>query len=382
MDSHTNLHGSMRIHKRVIESTGAAELYLTATPPEGASVEAQARRLFTALRSEVVSAGARLFSERVFATAGAMRVVDAVRREVYGELDDGVVPTRVVVSPSPFGAFAGAQVHAVRSPEPPVVLRGCDLAHGGARLLSLNGDSWLSVNGLSPSVDVSEAEQARQMFFCTGCFLHQAGTSMKAVARTWLWLKDICSWYDDFNEARTSFFQAQGLLDAGSGTRHLPASTGIGLHGPNGAACTLDLIALPGRGDCIELVEAGGDQHSAFEYGSAFSRAAVAPMPGGKTVFISGTAAIDPTGRTEHVARVEAQIDDTIAHVRSLLADLECSDKHVVTSLAYCKDAEVERTFRERWDDLGWPCIPMIGDVCRPDLLFEVEVTASPEADS
>ena len=154
---------------------------------------------------------------------------------------------------------------------------------------------------------------------------------------------------------------------------------GIGLHGPGGAACTIDLIALPGREDEIEHVEAGGDQRSAFEYGSAFSRASVAPMPGGKTVFVSGTAAIDDAGRTEHTDQVEAQIDATIAHIRSLLARLDCGDEHVLSALAYCKNAAVEETFRRRWADLTWPRLTMIGEVCRPDLLFEVEVTASPD---
>jgi len=100
-------------------------------------------------------------------------------------------------------------------------------------------------------------------------------------------------------------------------------------------------------------------------------------MPGGKTVFVSGTAAIDDAGKTEHVGRIEAQVDDTIAHARSLLADLGCGDEDVLTSLAYCKDRDVEQAFRANWADLCWPRVTMIGEVCRPDLLFEVEITAS-----
>ena len=173
--------------------------------------------------------------------------------------------------------------------------------------------------------------------------------------RTWLWLKDICGWYDELNAARTSFFKRAGLIDQETRTSRLPASTGIGLHVPGSSACALDLIALPGREDQIQLVDRGGDQHSAFEYGSAFSRAAVAPMPGGRTVFVSGTAAIDDAGETEHIGQIEAQIEATIAHVRSLLADLDCRDEHMLTSLAYCKNEEVEQVFRSKWADLRWP---------------------------
>lgn len=381
MKSKIDRHGSVLVETRQIGSGDVAELYLTATPGGGGPTESRARQLYTAVREKLNAAGGRLFCERLFATADVVPTIEKVRREVYADLDDGIPPTRVVVSPSPTGgSFAGAQIHAISSAARPSALRCCDLIDGTpARVFNNNGNRWLFINGLNSVANVSEAEQARRMFFCTGCFLRQAGASMKSVARTWLWLKDICDWYDDFNAARTSFFHSEGLIDRESRTTRLPASTGIGLHGANGAACTLDLIALPGREDQIQLVEAGGDQKSAFDYGSAFSRASVAPMPGGKTVFVSGTAAIDRTGDTEHIGQIEAQVDNTVAHVRSLLGQLGCGDEHVLTALVYCKSAAVERTFRRRWAQLPWPRITMIGDVCRPELLFEIEVTASPE---
>ncbi len=95
-------------------------------------------------------------------------------------------------------------------------------------------------------------------------------------------------------------------------------------------------------------------------------------------MFVSGTAAIDAQGRTQHVGQIEAQIDDTIRHVRALLSDARCTDEHVLSALVYCKTPEVEEAFRSGWADLGWPVVSMIGDVCRPDLLFEVEAVAGP----
>jgi len=372
-----------RTESRVLNASGVRELYLTITPVEHGSLEDRARALYTELRGELVQSGAAILSERLFASSDAISTVEAVRNELLGDFDAGVAPTRIVVSPSPVsGTFPGAQIHAVRGPAPPTAMRCWDRPDSFAgRLFEVNGHRWLFVNGLCGTNDAGEAQQAARMFACAGCFLEQAGGSMKSVPRTWLWLKDVCEWYGDLNRARTTFFRRAGLIDDETRTTRLPASTGIGLHAPGGSACTLDFIALPGREDEIRLVEAGGDQKSAFEYGSAFSRAAVAPMPGGRTVFISGTAAIDVTGSTEHSGRVEAQVDATIAHVRSLLKDLDCTDAHVLTALVYAKNAEVERVFRERWGDLCWPRLTMIGDVCRPELAFEVEVTASPELD-
>ena len=138
---------------------------------------------------------------------------------------------------------------------------------------------------------------------------------------------------------------------------------------------------MPGAEDRIEFFEAGGQQESAFAYGSAFSRAAVAPMPGGRTLFVSGTAAIDAQGRTEHVGDAEAQIEATLRHARALLSQVGCGDEHVLGAMVYCKTPQVERAFRSGWTSLIWPAVTMVGDVCRPDLLFEVELIAGPVPD-
>ena len=61
---------------------------------------------------------------------------------------------------------------------------------------------------------------------------------------------------------------------------------------------------------------------------------------------------------TEHVGEIETQIDGTMAHVPSLLADLGCNDRHVLTSLAYCKDTAVERLFRDRCPSCPGPASP------------------------
>lgn len=361
----------------------ASELYLTAAPTSGGVPGTQARELYSALRASLTAAGARILAERVFATQEAMPVVEAERRAALGDLDDGVRPTRVIVAPGRTGAFAGVQVHAVAADCPPAPLHcpGVD-AHASGRDLRIGDDRWLTLSELSPGGNVPPREQARRMFYCTACFLRHAGADMRAVARTWLWLKDICAWYPDLNAVRTAFFKREGLIGNGNGRARLPASTGIGLGSATGAACALDLIALPGAEDRIVFLEAGSEQDSAFVYGSAFSRAAIAPMPGGRTLFVSGTAAIDAQGRTQHVGQIEAQIEDTIHHVRALLVGAGCADEQVLSALVYCKTPQVEDAFHTGWAGLGWPAVSMIGEVCRPALLFEVELVAGPVPDS
>ncbi|QDU58817.1 RidA family protein [Aeoliella mucimassa] len=369
----------MQVETRRVVGEKLTELYLTVSPNPRQRLVQQAVDAMIAIRDALQTADAYMLCERYFATPEAMEVIRRFRRDTFIDVDDGIQPTYIAVEPGAYGQFAGAQLHAVVGPQKPVPLR-CTQGAGGVagRRLQNNGSTWVYINGMHSDVSQCEVEQAKRMFYCTGCFLRQAGASMRSVARTWLWLRDICDWYDGLNSTRNRFFQNEGLIDPQHGSVHLPASTGIGMYGANGAACTLDAIAMPGAEDQIELLEAGGDQESAFEYGSAFSRAAIAPMPAGPTLFVSGTAAIDRAGVTEHVGQMKAQIDDTIEHIRALLRQGNCRDDQVLTALVYCKSPEVEQMFRTRCFDLPWPHLTMIGDVCRPELLFEVEVTASP----
>ena len=50
----------------------------------------------------------------------------------------------------------------------------------------------------------------------------------------------------------------------------------------------------------------------------------------------------------------------------------------VVAAIAYCKTPEVEAAWRRIRPDVPWPFVTVLADVCRQDLLFEVEATACP----
>jgi len=61
-----------------------------------------------------------------------------------------------------------------------------------------------------------------------------------------------------------------------------------------------------------------------------------------------------------------------------VLGDMNCGDEDVVHVIAYCKTTEVEKVFNAYKDTLAWPWITVICDICRADLLFEIEATAMP----
>jgi len=49
-----------------------------------------------------------------------------------------------------------------------------------------------------------------------------------------------------------------------------------------------------------------------------------------------------------------------------------------VEAVVYCKTTEVERVFDSFKGRLAWPFVTVICDICRPELLFEIEATAVP----
>jgi hypothetical protein len=63
-------------------------------------------------------------------------------------------------------------------------------------------------------------------------------------------------------------------------------------------------------------------------------------------------------------------------NARAVLRETGCSDKNVSQAIAYCKTIEVQRVFNEFKKDLHWPVISVVCDICRPELLFEIEAAA------
>jgi len=364
----------VQIETRTIESDRAAEVYITAIPRTSVPLEAEARQMFAGIRDVLRSTGAKPFQERVFAADETFGAIMAIRAEAYGDLDDGVPPVKLIVPEEASGKIAGIQVHAVRAASSPEPVRLEGSACG--RILRVDDRVFLGLSGLAAPEAGAPPDQVRCMLEKALQILDDGAGGIGAVARTWMWLGDILAWYDDFNDVRTRFFSEHGLIDGRAGVVRLPASTGIGVK-PAGAACAMDLIAVVGGEESVAFHLAGGHQQPAFDYGSAFSRAARAIMPAGKTLFISGTASIDASGATVHAGDAAAQIEATLNNVRAILDEVGCRDEDVLQAIAYCKTPDVEERFNAQWGDLSWPRVTAIADVCRDDLLFEIEATAA-----
>jgi enamine deaminase RidA (YjgF/YER057c/UK114 family) len=380
----------VKMTARCIGSGTGGEIYITALPDPALSLAEQGREIFTGIDKLLREKRAWICQERIFAPAEAIQILAKLRADAYGELDDGVAPAWLVGGPDP--VIRGVQVYAIASASRPQPLkvngRRC------ARLILNNGCRWITASAL-PTHPASTAEaspsaaeaspsapeaQTWLAFEEAETLLKQAGGDLASVARTWFHLAEILDWYPRFNDTRTRFFVERGLLKPGNDVR-LPASTGIGVRPANNRSVLMDLFAVVGDPACPLAPEgclckhqATGHQRSAFAYGSSFARAATVCTPAGRTVFVSGTAAIDSNGQTCHVGDVPGQIRMTIDCLHAALRDQLCSTRDVVQAVAYCKSAEVEESFRKLATEPHWPWLVVRADVCRDNLLFEAEV--------
>jgi enamine deaminase RidA (YjgF/YER057c/UK114 family) len=367
----------MKIDVRALEQGGAGEFYIRATSDGLASPAAEARQIFAAIAATLREQRAWICQERIFAPAPDVAAVRRIRAEVFGDIEDAMEATVLAAEDAP-GIMPGVQVYAVRTATRPRIVSDGDAR---ARVFHRDGCSWLSANGLRAPEAGDGPAQARAIFEKAERLLAQVGGDLQAVARTWVFMDDVLAWYGQFNKARSGLFVERGLLGPQAAGR-LPASTGIGISPADGSRCTIDLFAVIGPRGAVKRYEAAGKQRSANEYGSAFARAAIARTPAGHGVYVSGTAAIDAAGTTCCRDDITGQIAMTLENVEAVLDDLAVDDRDVVQAMAYCVSPEVQKVFRDRFTGrVPWPCLVMIGDVCRDDLLFEVEVTACPGAE-
>jgi enamine deaminase RidA (YjgF/YER057c/UK114 family) len=226
-----------------------------------------------------------------------------------------------------------------------------------------------------PDAGASPHDQAKALLDRMQETLCGLGMDFRQVVRTWFYNRDILDWYGAFNKARTSFFDELSLFHG-----LVPASTGIGGRNPAGAALTAHALALSPKGNCVHAAAVPSPlQCPALEYGSAFSRALEVDTPGCRRLIVSGTASIAPGGATEFVDDLDAQIVRTMEVVEAILQSRGMQWDDVTRAIAYFKDGcqtEAFRRYCEARDLTDLPALCVHQDICRDDLLFEIEADA------
>lgn len=217
--------------------------------------------------------------------------------------------------------------------------------------------------------------QARMVLDTLKKCLERHGFDFTQTVRTWFYNDRITEWYGDFNRVRNGFFEEAGVF-AGI----VPASTGIGAGNSRGAALVGNLIAVRPKNDLVKITAVASPlQDSALNYKSSFSRAIELEYPAGRLLMISGTASIDRRGRTRHAGNAAAQIELTMAVVAALLRSRGMGWANALRGIAYFKNSAGPALLREYCRRRNLPCRNLavaFTDMCRDDLLFEIELDA------
>jgi enamine deaminase RidA (YjgF/YER057c/UK114 family) len=235
---------------------------------------------------------------------------------------------------------------------------------------------YCRLTGVLPQdAGAERAVQSEQVFDSLQAGLAEVNMDYSHVVRTWFYNDRITDWYGAFNQVRTTLYEKLGVFD-----RVIPASTGIGSRNAQGMALVGGLLALVPKHEKVTTEEVVSPmQGEATAYGSSFSRAIEVACPSFRYLSVSGTASINPEGDTVHLEDVGKQTELTLRVVDRILASRDFSWHDVTRAYGYFKYARDAHHFQRALQALDLPVFPcniVRNDVCRDNLLFELELDA------
>jgi len=260
-------------------------------------------------------------------------------------------------------AFSGGHFKTLYFENEPV---GCQFEDDDARYYMLN---------ISPDGQfTNEYSQSQNIFEKAHKILQSLNSGFSDTIRTWLFANDILSWYSQLNEARNRFFECHDVYH-----KLIPASTGIGAANPYGKALAVQILAVSPRNKDVAAYSVKSPlQNSPLNYKSSFSRAIKLDSPDHSRLYISGTASIDKTGETIFVGSTSAQIEFTMQVVEAILNEAGMRWSDAASSIVYFKNGQDFGLFDDycRRRNIELPHVKVHADICRNDLLFELELDA------
>lgn len=349
-----------------VDRQGLRELHISLWPLPGERPAMMLQRLDDVLRADK----ATVVKHDVFGSVSAAPGLRGCLKTLSGE--PGWPVTWIEGASCSGGPVAGMQVLAISGTRVDTIF--LDGSPAG-RVFS---DGWARhclIGDVGPA-DLSSPRTAQsgQMYQRLEAILSQTGMVLSDLVRTWLFLDDILSWYGAFNAVRTEIFTQKNLFAEG-----VPASTGVGARNPAGAALSAGAWAVQPLEGPMQVREVLSPlQCPARRYGSCFSRAVELSTPAHRRLLISGTASIDANGGSAHIGDVKGQIQHTMKVVEAILASCGMGFGEVTRATVYLKNGHDTPLF-EDWCAEHHTVLPAVVtqcDICRDELLFEIEVDA------
>ena len=379
--------GTCHMDVRASERASYIEYHVTATVDGSMRTGMAATSIFNQVAPALIRHGIMPIQEKLYGRRSVYADVMEKRDEAY--LQWGVDRTMPVtwIEGVPLGEcdFVAVQIWGIAPKSEHVSVETVENAIiGRARRVRGQGFEMLHlpcVRGTTADgkLAAGHEDQAAHMFTNIGTMLKTHGYKYTDVVRTWIYCSRLLEWYGDLNRVRTGIYRPAGF---GNPTGHaFPASTGI--QGRTGdEECLVDVLAVK-TDDPTSLrvtpILRSPRQDSSFNYGSAFSRGVSLEVEGKKTIHISGTASINTAGDSTYLGDAEHQSVETLLSIAAILEEQGGGLQNITSATLFCKTKEAWEAWERVSRLLGVPNIPkvcVLADVCRDNLLVEMEAVA------
>jgi enamine deaminase RidA (YjgF/YER057c/UK114 family) len=383
----------------VVQSGGIRRIFAIAAPRCDGTFAEQAedalKSLHNVLRSEGTAESVvvqSIFLDDTDNRAAAREIV----RKYYG---NNLPATAYLFQPPSDGKRIVIEAWAVSSEE-----KTFEIERRDERMVLVRqpGIEWAYLADICSNAANPVYEGSLAVFRTAEELLTGAGMRFDDALRTWLYLGGITesegatTRYLELNRARTDFYRgrkfAEGLIPTDWNQPVFPASTGIGAKGDElGLAC----LAVKARQPDVTLIPLENPRQTAacdyaHRYGKEspkFARAMAVVEGDSVATYISGTASITASD-TRHENDFERQTLQTLENIEALISrenfrrhgfpDLGATLADLAFARVYVKNPEdsskVDAILRQKLGTL--PTVQVVADICRPELLVEIEAMA------
>ena len=386
----------------VVDLNDVRHVYVVAEPRTGTTLEEQANDALRTIDALIHGEGTRgsIVHQAVFVADTAL--IPACREIIHRFYGSELPATTYIPQPPCEGKLLAIEALGVGQGKGEVVIE-----RFSEQLVRVthNGMSWVHCAQIEPRPGTEGVfNQTISAMSSMRALLNSRKIGFDQVVRTWFYLGGIVAdegdsqRYKEMNRARSDFFEGiQFLADCLPPGRQnsavFPASTGIGTEG-RGVLLSCIALDMSTRRDVVALPLENPRQTSAFDYAQhyspaspKFARAMALSCGDFATIFISGTASITHS-ETRHIGDVAGQTGETIDNIEALISEANLA-RHGLPGLGttlenlglvrvYIKSQDdyekVRAVCEARLGDL--PTVYAVADVCRPDLLVEIEAIA------
>ena len=208
--------------------------------------------------------------------------------------------------------------------------------------------------------------------------LNEMNYNASDIVRTWFYLNNIFTEYSDFNQARNQFF-IQNDISFEINSKDLPASTCIAgkTYCDNSA---MMLVAMNSEKKLFSKQRIYNDMQNEAEgnnylYQPAFSRGMLVSNDMEYEFQLSGTASVGKDGQTKFEGNPKKQIELTLKNIMNILDSVGMQMSNIVESNVFIKSKKYYAVFIDicMQLEIDFPYVCIVGDVCRRDLLFEID---------